>query len=128
MAVLVRRTAGDPAVTAAQTYHLKDALKREAVATGVTGGVVEAAISSDPALALLADLANLDKHGMLDHPPRSGHVPAITAVEGQSLDVPPGGWRLHLTVDHGGKIMDGLEIAQAAVDGWRRYLAAWGLI
>lgn len=69
-----------------QTYHLKDALKRESASTGVTDGQVEGVISSDPALALMADLANLDKHGNLDRPPRSGAVPTITSVQGKTVD------------------------------------------
>lgn len=42
-------------------YHLKDALKA-AAPQGLQGSVVENTISNDPTLALLADLANLDKH------------------------------------------------------------------
>ncbi len=111
-----------------QTYHLKDALKREAASTGVSGATIETTVTNDPDLALLADLANFDKHGNLDAPPRSGHVPAITVVEGRTVDLPSDGWRLYLAVDHAGKVKDGLEIAQAAVAAWQRALAGWGLI
>lgn len=50
------------------TYHLKDDLIHEASSTGVRRPTIEAAITANPALALLADLANLDKHGRLNNP------------------------------------------------------------
>lgn len=111
-----------------QTYHLKDALRNEAAATGVSPAAVEKAISTEPALALLADLANLDKHSTLTKAPRSGQVPRITSLTGHTASEVPGGWRLRLTIDHGGKSLDGLQVAQDAVDGWRRTLSSWGLI
>ena len=43
---------------------------------------IEAAINRDPDLALLADLANLDKHVTLDNTPRSGDVLAIGPCSG----------------------------------------------
>jgi hypothetical protein len=111
-----------------QTYHLKDALIAEEASTGVSRELIEKAITDDPDLALLADLANLDKHGKLTKPPRSGHVPIIRSVEGDAEDSAMRGWRLRLTVDHGGSSLDGLDIAQEAIDAWRRTLASWGLI
>jgi hypothetical protein len=60
-----------------QAYHLKDSLKEESATIGVTKAAIEQAVTDDPALALLADLANLDKHGSLNQPPRSGYVPRI---------------------------------------------------
>lgn len=100
-----------------QSYHLKDALKAEAGATGVAAATVETSISNEPDLALLADLANLDRHGNLNMPPRSGHIPVVTSVEGQSLESPSGTWRLHLTVNHAGKALDGLDDCRGRRDG-----------
>jgi hypothetical protein len=110
-----------------QAYHLKDALKEEAATTGVTGQAVEDVVSRDPTLALLADLANLDKHGVLNRPPRSNHVPRIVSVSGTS-DTGAAGWRLQLNIEHNATTIDGLTVATAAVDAWQRALVAWKLI
>ena len=109
-----------------QTYHLKDALIADTTATGIAPAAVENAITNDPALALLADLANLDKHGNLNRSARSGVVPVITVVEGSSAGL--SGWRLHLTIQHGASQLDGLYVAQAAVAAWRAALSGWGLL
>ena len=111
-----------------QTYHLKDALKHEQAATGVHGATIEAAINNEPDLALLADLANLDKHGKLTQRPRSGNAPAIKSLEGSTLNSVNGTWRLSVVIDHAGKTLDGLDFAQSAVSTWRRVLAGWGLL
>ncbi len=110
-----------------QAYHLKDALREEASSTGVAGAAVETAVTAEPALALLADLANLDKHGALNRPPRSGHVPRIISASG-TTDATAAGWRLDLEIEHGGNRVDGLTVAAAAVAAWRRVLTGWGLL
>jgi len=110
-----------------QTYHLKDALKVATPSHGISPSEIERAISSDGDLALLADLANLDKHGNLDRPPRSGHVPKVLSAEGTS-DPASQGWRLTLSIAHAETVRDGIEVAQAAVEAWRRHLTNWGLI
>src|SRR5579863_4422782 len=98
----------------------RDALIQEATATGIDRKTVEGVIDGDPALALVADLANLDEHGRLNKSPRSGHVPSISGATGtQSCDT----WRLHLEVVHAGKHLDGLRVAQDAVDAWAPGLA-----
>jgi hypothetical protein len=109
-----------------QTYHLKDALKAEAGSIRVPESEIERAINREPDLALLADLGNLDKHGKLSHPPRSGDVPRYTALRGRGLF--SGGWVLEVEIAHAGRQKDGLRVAQAAVDAWRRVLLGWGLI
>jgi hypothetical protein len=43
-------------------YHLKDALKDASLGIGLSASAVEDAVTNDVRLALLADLANLDKH------------------------------------------------------------------
>ncbi len=65
-----------------RAYHVKDALKVEAPATGVSGPEIEAAVDADPDLALLVDLANVVKHLKLNRPPRSGDEPHIGQVQG----------------------------------------------
>jgi hypothetical protein len=103
-----------------QAYHLKDSLKKDAKTTGVRATTIEDAIKADPHLALLEDLANLDKHG----PPRSGAIPTwnVSGVsEGNA------GWRLSLTIRHKGKTLDGLNFACEAVSAWERHLSQWGL-
>jgi hypothetical protein len=110
-----------------QAYHLKDALKEEEASTGVPKATVENAITSEPALSLLADLANLDKHGNLNQPPRSGHVPQIVGAAGTSSSE-KAGWRLDLEIRHDGNPLDGLEVAEDAVAAWRRVLIGWGLL
>jgi hypothetical protein len=112
-----------------QTYHIKDALKNDAASTGVSGTTVESAITNTPVLALLADLANLDKHGRLKDPPRSGSVPVIDDVGAISGDdSQPGTWRLDVVIKHGGKTLDGLKVAEDAVLAWRKLLEVWGLL
>lgn len=107
-----------------QAYHLKDSLIQDAGATGVTAATIENAITADSHLALLADLANLDKHGKLTKPPRSGDVPAWE-VSGASDG--GAGWRLSLKIRHKGKTHDGLTFADEAVSAWQRHLIGWGL-
>jgi hypothetical protein len=111
-------------------YHLKDSLKHEASTTGVSKREVEDAITADSALSLVGDLANLDKHAALDtkkYQPRSGHVPTIGAATG-SASTSGEGWRLNLPIVHNKTILDGLTVAQQAVDAWRGVLTGWGLL
>lgn len=109
-----------------QTYHLKDALKDTAPSLSLSPSTIEKAISSDPRLALLADLANLDKHFKLTKPPRSGFEPSIKQVSG--VDSTTGdGWYLSVKIEHGTAILDGLTIAADAVAAWQEKLSAWGI-
>jgi hypothetical protein len=111
-----------------ECYHLKDVLKVEAATLGITGQQVEDAITADPVLALLADLANLDKHAKLDakkYPPRSGHVPTFGHASGASTGT---GWLLELPIIHGATERDGLDVAHQAVEVWRRLLIGWKLL
>ncbi len=107
-----------------QTYHLKDALIAEAA---VPGGpdAVETAITASPDLALLADVANLDKHPEFKRRPRSGTVPQFGEPSGVTC---PGGWRLSLPIHHGPRQWDGLDFARRAVEAWRDALRGWGLL
>jgi hypothetical protein len=109
-----------------QTYHLKDALIADASSHGISGQTIESAITSDPDLSLLADLANTDKHFKLNKPPRSGDAPTVDA-QGVQSGSGQRGWRLALTISHKCKTQGGIEFARRAVDAWRRHLAGWGL-
>jgi len=75
-----------------QTYHIKDALKHAASTTGISSATVENVVTGEPTLALLADLANLDKHSKLSHPPRSGQVPRIKPLASDGAHCDPGTW------------------------------------
>lgn len=114
-----------------QTYHIKDALKADVASTGISGPTIELAISGEPILALLADLANLDKHGAWDpkKTPRSGSVPVFASHGGTSShNTQPETWRLDLVIGHAGKTLDGLQVAEEAVAAWRKVLIGWGLL
>ncbi|ODB85608.1 hypothetical protein A3194_12285 [Candidatus Thiodiazotropha endoloripes] len=107
-----------------QLYSLKDALIQGKI---VNGRDVEEAATDDPRLALLADLANLDKHTKLTKPPRSGHVPSYEQVSGVNNST-GSGWHLCLKVKHNTSVLDGIEIAQNAVTAWKEKLTGWRLI
>lgn len=110
------------------TYHLKDALKDAAGRLGLIPSDVEDTVTNDARLALLADLANLDKHMKLSRrPPRSGTVPVIGKISG-SDDQEGGGWQISVPIKHGARILDGLAVAEDAVNAWREKLTAWRLI
>lgn len=112
-----------------QSYHPKDSLKNDAATTGIVPGDVEKKINADADLRLLADLANLAEHGKFDnkHPPRSGQAPILAHVSGKG-DGQTIGWYLKLTIGHGSKNLDGLQVAADAVKAWQRALSQWGLI
>lgn len=106
-----------------QTYHLKDSLKEASGTTGVRSQIIENAITNDPDLALLADLANLDKHGRLSKKPRSGHTPQVLSVRGITGSGSAwGGWLLEVVIEHGGNHIDGLEAAKHSLAAWQRAL------
>jgi hypothetical protein len=112
-----------------QTYHLKDALKEASGTTGVSGQTIEDAITNDPDLALLADLANLDKHGHLAKKPRSGHTPKVVSVRGiTSSGSASEGWRLTVVIEHRSKHIDGLDAAKRSLAAWQRALKHWNLM
>lgn len=103
-------------------YHLKDTLIVDEAASKQD---VENAINNSPILALLADLANLDKHRRLTKPPRSGDVPMVAKVSDTS-DGP--GWQLVVSIRHKGAVIDGVTFANQAIDEWHRHLRSWKLI
>jgi len=109
-----------------QAYHLKDLLIEDANTTGISRATIESAIKQDAHLSLLADLANLDKHGKLSNPPRSGDVPVMMNVSGVSNKAE--GWHLSLKVQRKGATLDGLTVAAQAVAAWEMHLRQWGLI
>ena len=108
-------------------YHFKDSL---ILTSGLSSTVIEGAINNDPRLALLADLANQDKHTVLNtkkRPPRSGAIPVIEQISGAdslTADV----WHLVVKIRHGQTVLDGLNVAKNAVAAWQEKLGIWGLI
>jgi hypothetical protein len=99
-------------------YHLKDLLKESVV----PGQEVEDAITADTNLALLADLANLTKHGSLTRP-RSGAAPEMGEVHGDQSGSGDGGWQLAFAIRHAGLTYDGLTFARRAIEAWRGHLS-----
>jgi len=87
---------------------------------------VEAAIDASPNLALLADLANMDKHRRLNKPPGSGEVPVIDGPAAQASDN-SATWRLIETIRHKGQRIYALTFANSVIDAWRKSLLALGL-
>jgi hypothetical protein len=108
-------------------YHLKDFLKVDTAATGVSRNTVEDQISITPALALLADACNLLKHGSLKST-RSGSAPVFGSPSGTSIGMRQGTWRLEQPITHQGKKLDGIQVASDAIDAWRGALQHWRLI
>jgi hypothetical protein len=108
-------------------YHLKDALKDAAFSLGLNASDIETAITNDPRLALLADLANLDKHFKLTNSPRSGCTPVIDKISG--VDSATGsGWFLSVKITHGSVALDGMAVAKDAISAWQEKLSAWGTL
>lgn len=103
-------------------YHLKDALIEDGA---VSRRTVENAIGRSHVLALLTDLANLDKHRRLTRGTKSGDVPVLESVSDVS-DGPR--WRLVVTIRHQGRTIDGTTFATTAIDEWRTLLERWRLI
>ncbi len=110
-----------------QAYHLKDALKADPLVRSLQEPTIEDAVSGDAMLALLADLANIEKHLHLNKAPRSGSTPQFieTSGVGSSTGV---GWQLSAKIAHGERVLDGLDVAEDAVAAWREKLLEWGLI
>jgi hypothetical protein len=105
-------------------YHLKDALKA-ASPQGLQGSAAESAVSNDPTLALLADLANLDKHFVLSKPPRSGDSPSLGELRSTTT---ADGWRVEMPIHHRGGVIEGTALAEDVVKAWDVHLRGWGLI
>lgn len=108
-------------------YHLKDALKEAATSLGLNASDIEDAITNDSRLALLADLANLDKHFKLTKPLRSGFLPVIEKVSGFD-NMEGNGWFLSVKIKHGTCNLDGLAVAKDVIIAWKEKLAAWSIL
>lgn len=106
-------------------YHFKDQLLHE-LPGGLTKGTIEARVDSDPALALVADVANTYKHVKLTRRLRSGTAPEIRRAVAV-LDHQAAGWTVGVVIQHGDDTVDGVELAKRALAAWARALADWGL-
>lgn len=102
-------------------YHFKDMLIQDGV---VAKNEAERMITNAPRLALLADVANLDKHRRLTRPPRSGAVPAIKVSDISNGET----WNLVFEIQHDGTAIDGIGFANEIVTTWSTALRAWGLV
>ena len=108
-----------------QAFHLRDALNAAATQSGMPNAPeIKHAISSDPRLSLLADLANYDKHVVLTKKSWSGLKPSVESLSGEDCS---GGWRLKVEIRHGDSCLDGLSIARDAVTAWAEKLKSWGI-
>ena len=107
-------------------YHLKDALKFASSELGLSKSVIEYEIKNDPRLAILADLANLDKHSQLTNKPRSGAIPdcKISGIDNSVGN----GWSLSGKINHDADLKDGIIVARDALTAWHEKLSMWGLI
>lgn len=105
-----------------RTYHLREHLNSDA---GIT--VSHADIVASPALALSADICNTEKHVVLDRGAKSGASPRFVECRGGANNGEDG-WRLKVTIDHGGVTKDGVAVLRAAIGEWHRLLSASGLI
>ena len=54
-------------------------------------------------------------------------MPTFATASGESDGQSPG-WHLKLTIQHGGRTVDGLQFAADAVTAWQRVLSGRGLI
>lgn len=108
-------------------YHLKDALIDAAPKLGLSKSDIETTISTDSRLALLADLANNDKHLTLTKPPRSGHSPYVEKLSGIDSTI-GNGWCLSVKIKHNTQVLDGIEVAHNAINAWREKLNAWAIV
>ncbi len=107
-------------------YHLKDALKSASSEHGISKSVIESEITNDSRLAILADLANLDKHSQLTNKPRSGAIPNCKISGIDNAD--GSGWLLSVKINHGVDLKDGIVVAKDALTAWHEKLNMWGLL
>lgn len=108
-------------------YHLKDYLKAQ---TSVPGRMIENEITASKTLSLCADIANTDKHAVLDSrkgPPRSGSAPAFRECAAEST-ADHEGWILDVVIDHNGTTVSGTALLCDVIDEWERLLKGWDLI
>lgn len=108
-----------------RAYHLEDAI----VADGAFAArKLEAAITAYPDLSLLADIANTDKHQVLNKEPRSGDRPVFVGMSGVTGDGHVAGWELRVEVKHRGTTRNGADLARDAMEAWSTLLSNAGLI
>ena len=107
-------------------HHLKDWLGNDP-SSGISKGDGDSLISSSPMLKLCADLANGSKHLVLTSTRTNDKSTAITRNDVNIL-MERGRLAHRFYVQSAGTEYDVLEIAEAAVDGWTKFLTDRGLL
>jgi hypothetical protein len=131
-AVYAGREGGtDAAVDTVQSFfeavhHLKDWLGNDP-SSGMTKADGDSLINGSQILQLCADLANGSKHLVLTTS-RTGDASTTIARNDVTVRLGTGGSAHRFYVQSAGVEYDVLQIAVDAVDEWRKYLAARGLI
>ncbi len=105
-----------------RAYHFREYLIDEA---GVAMPRADVVAAQD--IALCADLCNTEKHAVLANDVKSDARPRFVECRGAANDSEDG-WRLEVTIDHGGTMKDGVTALRAAITGWTQLLKGWGLI
>jgi hypothetical protein len=131
-AVYTGRPGGTPAaVDSAQSFfeamhHLKDWLGNDP-SSGVTRAVEDSLINASPVLQLCADLANGSKHLSLTRS-RTGDASTTIGRNDVTVFVGTGTSAHRFYVQSAGTEHDVLQLAEAAVAEWTRFLSGKGLV
>lgn len=110
-------------------YELKETLKKDANLVGFDGqyGLVESFINNNPDVALGIDIANQNKHLILNNRRRSTNN--IGTINGHIyLSLPSGKSRVEITINIDDIAQDCLKIAESNLNSWKRFLSYHNLI
>jgi hypothetical protein len=107
-------------------HHLKDWLDNDA-SSGLTKGDGDALINKSLMLQLCADLANGSKHLTLKRT-RTGDKSTAIARNDVTVYLGTGTAAHRFYVQSGGTEYDVLQISEAAVDEWAKFLSSKGLL
>jgi hypothetical protein len=107
-------------------HHLKDWLGND-TSSGLTKGDGDALINGSPMLQLCADLANGSKHLVLTSTRTGDKSTAITRND-VNIFVGTGTAAHRFYVQSAGTEYDALQIAEAVVNEWTKFLTSKGLL
>lgn len=104
-------------------YHVKDWVKRCAPYLNLSEADVEEFVTETPALALCADICNARKHLVLMEPrSEATHSIVETTVffefERTGEDSAMLLHKVRVTIEHGGRTIDGFDLATEAMKAW----------